>query len=70
VEKEISLHLSLDDFKHFFKPKQERTASSPSGRHFGHYKTLLEYIHRDSPQIPQLIIDIAYISLSMASPLQ
>jgi len=45
VEKEISLHFSLDDFKHFFKLKQECTASSPSGQHFGHYKTLLECIH-------------------------
>jgi hypothetical protein len=46
------------------------TASSPSGRHFGHYKTLLECIRRGHHQLPQLIIDIASISLSTASPLQ
>jgi hypothetical protein len=69
VDQEISLHLSLGDFKHFFHSKQEHTASSPLGHHFGHYKTLLECICQSSPLIPQIIIDIACISLSTASPL-
>jgi hypothetical protein len=38
VKEEISLDMSIEDFKAFFKSKQERTASSPSGRHMGHYK--------------------------------
>jgi hypothetical protein len=41
VETEISLSLSYEDFKSFFRPKQEQTGSSPSGRHMGHYHTLL-----------------------------
>jgi hypothetical protein len=69
IDKEIPLSLSLEDFKNFFRSKQERTASSPSGRHFGHYKTLLECIRNKNSIIPQLIIDVAYISLSTASPL-
>jgi hypothetical protein len=70
VESEIPLSLSNEDYKQFFRVKQECTTSSPSGRHFGHYKTLLECIRRGNPLLPQLIIDIAYISLSTASPLQ
>jgi hypothetical protein len=35
VTHDISLSLSIDDFKKFFKAKQERTASSPSGCHMG-----------------------------------
>jgi hypothetical protein len=35
----------------------------------GHYKTLLECICTNNPMIPSLIIDIAYISLIIASPL-
>jgi len=66
----FSLSISIEEYKQFFRVKQERTASSPSGRHFGHYKTLLECIRRGHPLLPQLIIDIAYISLSTASPLQ
>lgn len=70
IESEISLSLSIDNYKHFFRVKQEHTASSPLGRHFGHYKTLLECIPWGTLLLPQLIIDIAYIYLSTASPLQ
>jgi len=70
VNKEISLQLSIDDFKKIFQSKQERTASSPSGRHFGHYRSLLECIRWDEPMIPALILDIAFISLNTASPLK
>lgn len=44
VSQEIPLLLSIEDFKRFFKAKQEKTASSPSGRHMGHYKVILECI--------------------------
>jgi len=44
VRNEISLSLSLDDFRNYFKSKQECTASSPSGQHIGHYKAALECI--------------------------
>jgi hypothetical protein len=69
VTQEISLHLFLEDFKQFFKSKQEKTASSPSGRHMGHYKIALECIWRDSPTFPDLIKSIAQISLLTATPL-
>jgi hypothetical protein len=69
VSQEISLLLSLDDFKKFFKHKQERTASSPSGRHMGHYQTMLECIHQNQFLLPEIIISMAYIALSTATPL-
>lgn len=64
------MDLLIEDFKNFFKRKQEQTASSPSGRHMGHYKTLLEEIRRDNPEIPEITISIAYISLITASSLK
>jgi hypothetical protein len=69
VTQEISLHLSLKDFKQFFKSKQEKTVSLPSGHHIGHYKVAIEGIWRDSPIFPDLIISIAQISLLTATPL-
>jgi hypothetical protein len=70
INHEVSLQISLDDFKKYFKAKQERTSSSPSRRHMGHYKTMLECIRRDSPLIPDIVIAIAYMSLITATPLQ
>jgi hypothetical protein len=59
----------IEDFKSYFKAKQEKMASSPSGRHMGHYKTILEDIRGGNSAIAQAIIDVAYISLITASPL-
>jgi hypothetical protein len=69
VTRKISLLISLEDFKKFFKAKQERTSSSPSGRHMGHYKTMLECIRQDIPLLPDMIVSIAYISLITETPL-
>jgi len=69
VSDEIKLSLTVDDFKKYFKSKQERTASSLSGRHMGHYKIVLECIRHQSFSLPELIIHIAQISLITASPL-
>jgi hypothetical protein len=70
VHHEIPLNLSCEDFRAFFRAKQERTSSSPSGRHFGHYRTMLECICRKEESIPNLVLNIAYISLHTASPLR
>lgn len=67
VGSKISLTLTCDDYKRFFRAKQERTASSPSGCHFGHYRVLLECLRKQDPTIPELIINIAYIALVTAS---
>jgi hypothetical protein len=69
INEEISLTLSVEDFKKYFSLKQERTASSPSGRHMGHYKVIIECICRENFLLPDLILAIAQTSLATASPL-
>jgi len=69
VGTDILLDLTIEDFKYFFHSKQEKTASSPSGQHMGHYKTMLNCIQTDNPMIPNLIVNIAYISLVTGSSL-
>ncbi len=69
VQDKISLDISIDEFKYFFKNKQQKTSSSPSGRQLGHYKTILECIRRDNYTAAEIIIKLAQISLLTASPL-
>ena len=33
--------ITTEDFFHYFKKKREKTETSPSGRHMGHYKAIL-----------------------------
>jgi hypothetical protein len=68
IDSEISLQLSCDDFKSFFSAKQEQTASSPSGRHMGHYRTLLDCIRKNNPNLPQLLNLYLYIPPLFAHP--
>jgi hypothetical protein len=70
VSSEISLSISCEDFKQFFRMKQENTASSPSGRHFGHYRSMFECFRQNNLMLPSLIVNIAHISLVTAHPLQ
>ena len=35
---DVDIQFTLEDFIQMFKKTKERTASSPSGRHYGHYK--------------------------------
>jgi hypothetical protein len=65
----IMLHLSTKDFCRYFKSKQEGTASSPSGRHMGHYRAMLECIRQKNDILPTIILNITTISLQTATPL-
>ena len=40
ASKEISDNSTLEDFKYFIKNIKEKRSSSPSGRHYGHYKIM------------------------------
>lgn len=41
IQKEIEHYTEFKDFQKFFRLAKESTSSSPSGRHYGHYKALL-----------------------------
>jgi hypothetical protein len=40
MDTEISTVIHTSNFIQFFKHHKEKTASSPSGRHMGHYKVI------------------------------
>ena len=44
--KEVSIIITKEDFQHYCRRMEERTASSYSGHHFGHYKAAayLDYL--------------------------
>jgi hypothetical protein len=63
----ISSRISLDDFTSAIKAWKERTSTSPSGRHLGHYKLLVktmedqnaaEEVRQAAGEILQLMVDI------------
>eukprot|EP00957_Ditylum_brightwellii_P043199 3273567-Ditylum_brightwellii.AAC.1 len=37
----IKVEISLQNYKDLFKSQDESTSSSPSGRHYGHYRAAL-----------------------------
>ena len=37
---EVYIVVSMEDFQHYWKRAKEKTASSFSGLHFGHYKAI------------------------------
>ena len=42
IVEEIQAHSTFEEFRTFYKLATESTSSSPSGRHYGHYKTMLQ----------------------------
>jgi hypothetical protein len=69
VTTQIDLTITIEDFKQFFKRKQEKTASSPSGRHMGHYKVMLDQLRVGRPFLAEIITTIAQISIITGYPL-
>jgi hypothetical protein len=68
INKPINTYISIEDFKTFFKHRKEKTASSTSGCHMGHYKILAEKADNTChPIVELIIINIAIIT---ARPLQ
>jgi hypothetical protein len=64
----IDTHISTDDFKQYFKHRKEKTASSYSGRHMGHYKVIAEIASKDDT-IAHIITTIINTSLITSRPL-
>ena len=55
----VSHHISFDEYLDFYRKADEITSSSPSGRHYGHYKALLE----GNLQILRLMYEIMTVCL-------
>lgn len=70
LQRNVDIYISPDDFKVFFKHRKERTASSSSGRHMGHYKILAERMELDCAPIVDVITKIINISILTSRPLQ
>ena len=72
TQPEISLQISRDELRKGFKLWKESTATSPSGRHLGHYKSLVgddDYADYLITQI-ELPIQFGFASRRWANALQ
>ena len=47
---EIRPHITIDDLKNGFKRWRESTSTSPSGRHLGHYRSIIAYTHLEKTE--------------------
>ena len=41
TEQQIGSEMKFEEFVDFYRKVNETTSSSPSGRHYGHYKALI-----------------------------
>ena len=51
VDEEIETRISTHEFINFFKHRREKTSSSYSGWHFGHYKVLAQMAEEGNTEI-------------------
>lgn len=69
---EMSDNITHDEFWKAFKIWDEQTTTSPSGRHLGHYKSLLisdgnDDMYTDESPNPSIIIKQVYYQIAMAT---
>ena len=57
--RKINAPVTVGEFRHYFKKKKESTESSPSGRHIGHYKAIL-----DNDEIVDLLVSMLNIGIN------
>jgi hypothetical protein len=70
VDMEIDTHISLQEFINFFKRRKEKTASSYSGRHYGHYKVIAQMADEGYTDIADTLIFIINATIATSSPLE
>jgi hypothetical protein len=63
---EIDDAISYDDFKDALKCWKEKTSTSPSGRHLGHYISLMTKIGDDTDQLGETILELHHKMLKIA----
>jgi hypothetical protein len=70
IDTEIEIHIGLQDFINFFKNRKEKTASSHSGRHFGHYKVIAQMAEDGTTEVAETLLLIINTSIATSSPLE
>jgi hypothetical protein len=70
VDSTINIQIDLQDFIRFFKSRKERTASSASGRHMGHYKVIAELAAQGITTPAEIIVALINISIYTSRPLK
>jgi hypothetical protein len=70
VTSNINVSIELTDFISFFKNRKEKTASSASGRHMGHYKVIAELATQGITEPAEIIISLINISIATSRPLK
>jgi hypothetical protein len=66
----LSIHKhskEFDDFKDALHRWKETTSTSPSGRHLGHYISLLKNINNEKDEISDCILRLHHTMLQIAS---
>ncbi len=66
----MDAHISVQEFINFFKHRKEKTASSYSGWHFGHYKVLAQMAEDGNTEIVETLLIIINIAVATSTPLQ
>jgi hypothetical protein len=69
MTQETDTHITLDDFKRYFKNQKEETASSFSGRHMGNYKVIAE-MAKTNETVAEILIMMINILIMTDRPLK
>jgi hypothetical protein len=69
IQSNIDTYITTQQFISFFKKPKEKTASSFSGRHLGHYKIIAELAQAGHTDIAETIVNLINISIITSRPL-
>lgn len=70
MDTEILTVIHTSDFIEVFKHHNEKTDSSPSSRHMGHYKFITEMVEQRETLVAEIIIMIINIAILTSRPLK
>jgi hypothetical protein len=63
---EVNDLITLDDYKNVLSKWKETTSTSPSGRHLGHYISLLKLIGDKTDKMSDRILHLHHMMLQLA----
>lgn len=65
ISTEFDFHYELEDFKKFIKNAKEKTSSSPSKRHYGHWKTIEKYMPNVFSDLHTILVLVMQYSIML-----